>query len=305
MVMNSVDELRDRFTGQYEDPVDDAKKPVGEGNPNRILIAAGLGLLAAVSLGELFLAWQIRNLQHMEDRLQGHALERQQTFQIDMEQRFEDFARRSHRNMRDMQRDLAGTAEASDATASKLEKTRAMAQRLAAEQSKSNQEFGIQILGKADEQQVRALSKDVSSTRSDLEAAKKNLQDTTENMGKMRTELGTLIARNHDEVDQFRLRGERDYFEFTLERRESPIRVAGVGLRLKRVSLKRHRYTLEVYADDLKVEKKDRSINEPVYFYVSAHKGPLELVINKIGETRVAGYLSIPKELSQRGAGSR
>ncbi len=302
--MNSVDELRDNFTAQ-EVPVDDAKTHIAAGNPNRILIAAGLGLLAAVSLGELFLAWQIRNLQHMQDRLQGDAVERQQTFQKDMEQRFEDFARRSHRSLRDMQRDLAGTAGASDATASELEKTRTMAQRLAAEQNKSNQEFGIQILGKADEQQVRALSKDVSSTRSDLETTKKNLQDTTENMGKMRTELGTLIARNHDEVEQLRRRGERDYFEFTLQRWENPIRVAGVGLQLKKVSLKRHRYTLEVYADDLKVEKKDRSINEPVYFYVSAHKGPLELVINRMGETSVAGYLSIPKDLSQGGTGSR
>jgi hypothetical protein len=304
--MNSVDEWRGTFQTQPgEESTDDTKKPILGGNPSRVLIAAGLGLLAAVSLGELFLAWQIRNLQHMRERLQGDAVQRQQTFQKDMEQRFEDFARRSHRSLRDVRRDLAGTAGPSDATASELEKTRAMAQRLAAEQNKSKQELSIQILGKADEQQVLSVSKDIASTRSDLEATRKNLQDTTENIGKMRTEFGTLIARNHDEVEQLRRRGERDYFEFTLERRERPIQVAGVGPQLTKVSLKRHRCTLEIYADDLKVEKKDRSINEVVYFYVSAHKGPLELVVNKMGETNVAGYLGIPKELSQGGTGSR
>ena len=117
-----------------------------------------------------------------------------------------------------------------------------------------------------------------------------------------RSEMGTLIARNHDEIDQLRKLGERDYLEFTVDRKK-PARVGGVNLSLKRTSVKRHRFTLEMAVDDVQVEKKDRTINEPIFFYVNGSRKPYELVVNEVKSDQVKGYLSTPKGASgNRGA---
>jgi hypothetical protein len=119
--------------------------------------------------------------------------------------------------------------------------------------------------------------------------------------------MGTLIARNHDDIEQLRKMGERDYFEFTVDRK-SPAHVAGVGLTLKRTNVKRHRFNLDLMADDVRVEKKDRTINEPIFFYVSGSKRPYELVVNEVKSNEVKGYLSTPKgatEVAASSAGAR
>jgi hypothetical protein len=51
-------------------------------------------------------------------------------------------------------------------------------------------------------------------------------------------------------------------------------------------------------ADDKRVEKRDRSINEPVQFYVSRARQPYEIVVNEVQKDRVVGYLAVPKVLS-------
>jgi hypothetical protein len=122
-----------------------------------------------------------------------------------------------------------------------------------------------------------------------------------------RSEMGTLIARNHDDIEQLRKMGERDYFEFTVSRK-IPARVAGVGLVLTKTNVKRHRFNLELLADDVQVEKKDRTINEPIFFYVSGSKRPYELVVNEVKLDQVTGYLSTPKgarEVAARTEGRR
>jgi hypothetical protein len=100
--------------------------------------------------------------------------------------------------------------------------------------------------------------------------------------------------------------GERDYFEFTLNRK-SPARVAGVGLTLTKTNVKRHRFNLDLVADDLQVEKKDRTIDEPIFFYVNGSKRPYELVVNEVKADHVKGYLSTPKgakEVAARSEGA-
>jgi hypothetical protein len=119
--------------------------------------------------------------------------------------------------------------------------------------------------------------------------------------------MGTLIARNHDDIEQLRKMGERDYFEFTAGRK-SLVHVGGVALTLTKTNVKRHRFNLELLADDLQVEKKDRTINEPIFFYVSGSKRPYELVVNEVKPEQVKGYLSTPKgakEVAARSQGGR
>jgi len=163
-----------------------------------------------------------------------------------------------------------------------LKKARTMVTGLQDEQRKQTEEFQTQLSQKADEQQVGALTQDVSLTKTDLDTTKKSVTSIASDLGMARSELGTLIARNHDDIEYLRQMGEREYFEFTLDKGK-PAQVAHVGLNLKKTNLKGHRYTVAMTVDDTEVEKKDRSMNEPVIFYVNGSKKAYELVVNTVG----------------------
>jgi uncharacterized protein (DUF2141 family) len=126
-----------------------------------------------------------------------------------------------------------------------------------------------------------------------------DLDTTREDLKMARSEMGTLIARNHDEIDQLRRLGERDYVEFTIAGKNKPQKVGNLTVELKGVNEKRGQYTVAMTAEDRRLEKKNRAINEPVFFYLSGTKIPEELVINKVGKDTVSGYVSIPKANSQ------
>ena len=117
-----------------------------------------------------------------------------------------------------------------------------------------------------------------------------------------RSEMGTLIARNHDEIDQLRRMGQRDYFEFTVTRKGGAQKVGTVSVELRDTNTKKNQYTINVLADDKNFEKKNRSVNEPIFFYVGGSRAALELVVNKVSKTTASGYLSIPKAASTASA---
>jgi chromosome segregation ATPase len=146
-----------------------------------------------------------------------------------------------------------------------------------------------ELAAKASADDVRALSENVNGVRSDLDSTKQNLQMA-------RGELGTLIARNHEEIEQLRRLGQRDYFEFTLARKGTREQLGNlVSVELRGTNTKRNQFTVALYVDDMRLEKKNRAVNEPIYFYTSGTRAPLELVVNKIGKDRITGYLSVPK----------
>jgi hypothetical protein len=128
----------------------------------------------------------------------------------------------------------------------------------------------------------------VDGVKTDLDAQKNSLQMA-------RSEMGTLIARNHDEIDQLRRMGQRDYFEFSVTRKNGAEHVGSIMVELKDVNTKKNQYTINVLADDKSFEKKNRSVNEPIFFYTGGSKAALELVVNKVSKTTASGYLSIPK----------
>lgn len=144
------------------------------------------------------------------------------------------------------------------------------------------------LAGKANQEDVAKLGTDVNGVRSDLDA-------TNGNLAMAKSEMGTLIARNHDEIDQLRRMGQRDYFEFTVNRKGGAQHVGSVQVELKDTNTKKNQYTINVLADDKSFEKKNRSVNEPIFFYTGGSRQALELVINKVSKTSASGYLSIPK----------
>lgn len=141
---------------------------------------------------------------------------------------------------------------------------------------------------KANAEDVNKLNGDVTGVKGDLDATKNNLQMA-------RSEMGTLIARNHDEIDQLRRMGQRDYFEFTVSRKGGSQRVGTIQVQLKDTNTKKNQFTINVLADDKNFEKKNRSVNEPILFYTGGTRAALELVVNKVSKTTASGYLSVPK----------
>jgi hypothetical protein len=145
-----------------------------------------------------------------------------------------------------------------------------------------------QLATKASSDDVSKLNGDVTGVKSDLDATKNNLQMA-------RSEMGTLIARNHDEIDQLRRMGQRDYYEFNVTRKNGAEKVGSVQIELKDTNTKKNQYTINVLADDKSFEKKNRSVNEPIFFYTGGSHAALELVVNKVTKTTASGYLSVPK----------
>lgn len=138
---------------------------------------------------------------------------------------------------------------------------------------------------------VDAVKQNVASTRSDLDKTGADLKRVMGDMGVM----SGLIATNSKDLDALRALGERNYFEFDLTKAQGMKKIGDVMLTLKKADPKRNRYTVDVMADDKHVEKKDKTMNEPVQLYVSGNMQPYEIVINQVKKDEVVGYLATPK----------
>ncbi len=154
-------------------------------------------------------------------------------------------------------------------------------------------------------QQVSAVSSEVSNVKTDVGGVKTDvaktqtdLANTNSLLQSMKGDMGQqsgLIARNAQELEVLKHKGDRNYYEFTLTRNQRKP-VGTVSLELKKTDTKRNRFTLDVYADDKRYEKKDRNVNEPLQFYSGKDPGLYEIVVNSINsKNQVAGYLSTPK----------
>lgn len=142
---------------------------------------------------------------------------------------------------------------------------------------------------------TKATSDDVKTVDTKVVGVRTDLDATTSDLKMARSEMGTLIAKNHDEIDSLRRLGERDYVEFTIAGKNKPQKVGNVTVELKGVNEKRNQYSVAMTVEDKRFEKKNRALNEPIFFYTSGTKMPDEIVINKVGKDTVSGYISIPK----------
>jgi len=138
---------------------------------------------------------------------------------------------------------------------------------------------------------VGGVKTDVATTKSDLEATKTQLNRVMGDAGVM----SGLIATNHDELEVLKHKGDRNYFEFTLQKGAKPTLLSTIKLQLKKADEKHSRYTLNVSSDDRTIEKKDKGLDEPVQFYNGKDPVLYELVVNVISKNTVSGYLSTPK----------
>jgi hypothetical protein len=145
---------------------------------------------------------------------------------------------------------------------------------------------------------VGEVSTDLATVKTDAAATKAELEKTISDLKSTKGDLGVqsgLIATNGKELAALRALGERNYTEFRLTKEKTPRKVGDVQMRLKSADMKKNRYTLELIADDKLVEKKDKTINEPVQFMLSRATQPFEIVVNEVKKDMIAGYISAPK----------
>ena len=167
-------------------------------------------------------------------------------------------------------------------------------QQTQAQNDQLKQQLSQEIAKKADTEQMNAVSQDVAATKTDLGSTKQNLDTLKNDLGMARSEMGTLIARNHEDIEALRKLGERNYYEFTLSKNQEQ-KVAGVGLMLKKTNVKKHQFNLNLLTNDIEIAKNGRTVDEPIFFSTSGSKSFYELVVNKVDQNQVSGYMSTPK----------
>jgi hypothetical protein len=160
---------------------------------------------------------------------------------------------------------------------------------------------------KATEQQVGAVQSDVSSVKTDVGGVKTDVASTKADLADTKTQLtrvmgdagvmSGLIATNHDELEELKHKGDRNYYEFTLQKGAASQNVGTIKLALRKTDVKRSKFTLTVSSDDRNIEKKDKNLDEPVQFYSGKTPALFELVVNNISKNGVTGYLSTPKNV--------
>jgi len=145
-----------------------------------------------------------------------------------------------------------------------------------------------QLATKASNDDLKAVNGSVDGVKTDLDSTKNDLKMA-------RSELGTLIARNHEDIDTLRRMGERDYVEFTVTGRNKPQKIGGITVELRSVDTKKNKFTVALVVDDTRTEKKDRTIDEPIVFYPHGTHQADEFVVNSVGKDKITGYVSMPK----------
>jgi len=191
-----------------------------------------------------------------------------------------------------LQGELSVVTDRMKLTQGELKKARQQATKIKEEDAKEladlQNQTTAQLATKASVDDFNKLGTDVTGVKTDLDATKNNLQMA-------RGEFGTLIAKNHDEIEELRRRGDRDYYEFTIDKKNDRQKVGDLMVELRGVNAKKNLFTVAIFVDDARYEKKNRSANEPVYFFVHGSRAPLEFTVNSIGKDKISGYLSVPK----------
>jgi chromosome segregation ATPase len=144
--------------------------------------------------------------------------------------------------------------------------------------------------------EVGGVKTEVGNVKTELAGTKRDLEGTQRQLVDVRETLTAAVAKNSSELAELRRKGERDYVEFEIPKKNQYTKVEDIRLVLTKTDPKKGKYSLQVLADDSKLEKRDRTINEPVQFLVGRNRVRYEVVINWVQKDRAGGYLSIPKD---------
>ena len=275
------------------------------------------GLIAALVVlfaGSFYLLWQVRELK-------AQMAEYRETVAADMSSMREMAELSNGRAQQDLiaLREQLDEAQKQASTAVGRAKTEAqkhadkLAQDIARRQQALQEQVATeftQVREAADQTSARIteVSTDVDKVETQVTQTKAELDQTIADLKRVNGDMGVmsgLIATNATEVAALRELGERNYFEFQLGRTKEPHKVGEISLRLKKTDVKRNKFTMDVFADDKRIEKKDKTTNEPVQFYVAGARQPYEIVVYQVDKGQIVGYLSTPKVVLTQARGPK
>ena len=289
----------------------DSSVPVSSGSGSGVKIAILFGAVLALIGANVYLFMQIGHLRtdmaESRDALMAEITKIHETSTVSTQtnRRNVDQLKQDLQAYRAQATQLSGQAKVdatkhADELAAQLRTTQ---ERLAQEQSQKVAAVGAEVsqvreATNANNAKIGEVSTDVGNVRTDLTATKSELEKTIADLKSTRGDLGVqsgLIATNAKELAALRTLGERNYTEFKIAKAKAPQRVGDIAVLLKKTDPKKNTYTIEVTADDKKVEKKDKTVNEPVQFLISKATQPYELVVNEVKKDLISGYLAAPK----------
>ena len=289
-------------------PLDQAKpkQPITSGMAGRSTPRWGLfGFIVLLGL-QIFLIYQVlgNKDQILESQDQVAALEEEMMEAVDEQ---EKQGQKLEQSLGSLTADFTVVQNRLGVTQKELNRARAAARRLRGEQERSVQQLNVEIARKADSRQLSelksasdsrfgAVNQDVSKVKTDVEATRKALEGARREIVDVRATLTQQIARNKDELKQLRLKGERNFYEFDIQKKKGFALVGDIRIGVTKTNRRRQRYNVRIVVDDNTLEKKRRTINEPVQFLVGPTKLRYELVVNEVRRNRIIGYLSVPKD---------
>jgi hypothetical protein len=253
-------------------------------------------ILALLALGGLAFGWSNSS---KVDATKAAVADQMKSFQSSVQQQMNGLQDRlavSEKANTDLQGDLKVVTDKLKITQGQLKKAR--------QEAEANNTQTTQMVKALDtsvhtELATKATTDDVKGVDTKVTKVSSDLEKTNSDLNMARSELGTLIARNHDEIDVLRRMGERDYTEFTITGKNQPQKVGNVTVVLKGVNEKKNRSNFLYTVEDKTYEAKNANINTPMFFYLSGTHQPEEIVINKVGKNTISGYLSVPKAVTQ------
>jgi chromosome segregation ATPase len=256
-----------------------------------------LALLAVLAVSNVFYSYRLTTRQqNIASVVNNHG---------DQLQRLSKNLDQSSAAVADLENQLAATQERLASTHSEMLKAQEVSVR---QQKQVLSRWNAQV-SKLEQQQsasqgaIGNLTTDVASVKSGLNSVNDQMATTRSDLQRAVGDLGVqsgLIARNSSELQELRLLGERDYYEFNLSKSKRPERVGNISIALRKADQKRQRYTINVISDDRTIEKKDKTANEPVQFYQAGFRQPTEIVVNQVSKDRIAGYVAVPKKHDSR-----
>ena len=201
-----------------------------------------------------------------------------------------------------LQSDLGLVTKRLRLTQGDLKKARAEAEAIRTEDQQKIAEVDGNVSNVKTELSTKATTDDVKGVDGKVDVVRTDLTGTQNDLKMARSELGTLIARNHEDVEQLRRLGERDYIEFTINAKNKPQKVGSFMVELRGTNVNKKRYNVSLVVDDARIEKKNLPVNEPIFFHQGNERRPMELVVNSMGKDKVTGYISVPKAGTQTAA---
>jgi hypothetical protein len=131
--------------------------------------------------------------------------------------------------------------------------------------------------------------------QSEVDAQGKAIDDARNDLANTRTELSGSIARTHGELVVLERKGERNFFEFDIQKSKDFKHEGPVSVRLRKADAKHGFADLLLVVDDRNLTQKHVNLYQPIMFYEPDSPQPVEVVINDISKDHIHGYVSAPK----------